>query len=73
MVKGYDRLYGARPLARVIQEHVKKPLANELLFGELVKGGIVRIDVKDDELTFAFSDDGSPDDAGKPKEPALVE
>ena len=73
VIKGYDRLYGARPLARVIQEHVKKPLANELLFGELVKGGIVRVDVKDDELTFAFSDDGSPDDAGKPKEPALVE
>ena len=73
VVKGYDRLYGARPLARVIQEHVKKPLANELLFGELVKGGVVRVDVKDDELTFAFSDDGSPDDAGKPKEPALVE
>ena len=73
VVKGYDRLYGARPLARVIQEHVKKPLANELLFGELVKGGVVRVDVKDDDLTFAFSDDGSPDDAGKPKEPALVE
>ncbi|MEO1223437.1 MAG: AAA family ATPase, partial [Pseudomonadota bacterium] len=73
VVKGYDRLYGARPLARVIQEHVKKPLANELLFGELVKGGVVRVGVKDDELTFAFSDDGSPDDAGKPKEPALVE
>lgn len=72
-VKGYDRLYGARPLAREIQEHVKKPLANELLFGELVKGGIVKIDVEDDALTFAFSDGGSPGAARKPKEPALVE
>src|SRR3712207_5202392 len=37
--RGYDPLYGARPLARVIQEHVKKPLAEELLFGKLAKGG----------------------------------
>ena len=36
--RGYDRLYGARPLARVIQEHIKKPLAEELLFGKLVEG-----------------------------------
>ena len=40
--KGYDRNYGARPLARVIQEHVKRPLAEELLFGALAKGGVVR-------------------------------
>ncbi len=39
--KGYDPLYGARPLGRVIQEHVKKPLAEELLFGALQKGGVV--------------------------------
>jgi len=37
--RGYDRLYGARPLARVIQEYVKKPLAEELLFGKLARGG----------------------------------
>ena len=54
--KGYDPLYGARPLARVIQEHIKKPLADELLFGKLAKGGTVRVEVdKDaDKLTFAY-------------------
>ena len=54
--KGYDRLYGARPLARVIQEHVKKPLAEELLFGRLAKGGAVRVGVDEagKTLTFAF-------------------
>src|ERR1700761_2957800 len=41
--RGYDRLYGARPLGRVIQEHIKKPLAEELLFGKLVKGGAVKV------------------------------
>jgi ATP-dependent Clp protease ATP-binding subunit ClpA len=41
---GFDPLYGARPLARTIQEHVKKPLAEELLFGRLEKGGTVRVD-----------------------------
>ena len=43
--KGFDPLYGARPLARVIQENIKKPLAEELLFGKLEKGGTVRIDL----------------------------
>ena len=41
---GFDPLYGARPLARTIQEHIKKPLAEELLFGKLEKGGTVRVD-----------------------------
>ena len=50
--KGYDRLYGARPLARVIQDSIKKPLAEELLFGRLVKGGVVHIDAKGGELVF---------------------
>ncbi|MCF8474576.1 MAG: ATP-dependent Clp protease ATP-binding subunit ClpA [Emcibacter sp.] len=50
--KGYDRLYGARPLARTIQEYVKKPLANELLFGKLVNGGEVLVRLKDGELIF---------------------
>ena len=50
--RGYDPLYGARPLARVIQEHIKKPLAEELLFGKLVKGGAVKVGFKDGELTF---------------------
>ena len=50
--KGYDPLYGARPLARVIQEHVKKPLAEELLFGKLTKGGSVKVGMKDGALSF---------------------
>ena len=50
--RGYDRLYGARPLARVIQEYIKKPLAEELLFGKLVKGGAVKVTMKDGKLAF---------------------
>jgi ATP-dependent Clp protease ATP-binding subunit ClpA len=50
--RGYDRLYGARPLARVIQEYIKKPLAEELLFGKLVKGGSVKVTLKDGKLDF---------------------
>ena len=41
--EGYDEKFGARPLARVIQEHIKKPLADELLFGKLEHGGTVRV------------------------------
>ena len=48
--KGYDDKMGARPLARVIQEHIKKPLAEELLFGKLAKGGLVRVRVRDGAL-----------------------
>ena len=50
--KGYDPQMGARPMARVIQEHIKKPLAEELLFGRLSHGGRVRISVVDTELAF---------------------
>ena len=50
--KGYDPKMGARPMARVIQNHIKKPLANELLFGDLVTGGSVRIHVEADALAF---------------------
>ena len=46
--EGYDRTMGARPMARVIQEHIKRPLAEELLFGRLVDGGHVRVDVGED-------------------------
>lgn len=52
---GYDEAYGARPIKRLIEEKVKKPLANELLFGRLVKGGTVEIRVKNDELEFVFA------------------
>ncbi len=50
--KGYDKSMGARPMARLIQEKLKKPLANELLFGQLVDGGSVRVELLDDELKF---------------------
>ncbi len=52
--KGYDKLYGARPLSRVIQEHIKKGLAEELLFGRLAKGGHVKVNVTDGKITFEF-------------------
>lgn len=52
---GYEEAYGARPIKRLIEERVKKPLANELLFGRLVKGGTVEIRIKDDALDFAFA------------------
>ena len=50
--KGYDERMGARPLARVIQEHIKKPLAEELLFGKLAKGGVVRVAVRDGKIAL---------------------
>jgi ATP-dependent Clp protease ATP-binding subunit ClpA len=53
--KGYDPMNGARPLARVIQEEVKRPLTDELLFGSLASGGRVQIDAVDDKLTFAYA------------------
>jgi ATP-dependent Clp protease ATP-binding subunit ClpA len=58
--KGYDPLYGARPLARVIQEHVKKPLAEELLFGRLAKGGAVKVGLKDGVMTFDYVEAAPP-------------
>jgi ATP-dependent Clp protease ATP-binding subunit ClpA len=54
--KGYDIKMGARPLGRVIQEYIKKPLAEELLFGKLVKGGLVRVGVKDGKLDLQFEE-----------------
>jgi ATP-dependent Clp protease ATP-binding subunit ClpA len=54
---GFDELYGARPLARVIQEHIKKPLADEILFGKLVKGGHVKVVLKDSKLGFEIEGD----------------
>ncbi len=53
--EGYDEKMGARPMARLIQEHIKKPLAEEILFGKLSKGGTVRVVRKDDGLDFEFS------------------
>ena len=50
--KGYDRLMGARPMERVIQEHIKRPLADAILFGELSQGGRVEISADEDGLTI---------------------
>ena len=51
---GYDRVMGARPMERVIQEHIKRPLAEELLFGQLEGGGHARIGSDEDGLTFVY-------------------
>jgi len=80
--RGYDEAFGARPLSRVIQEHVKKQLAEELLFGKLAKGGAVKVAVSDNKLTFELTESkpaksdkpkkkGSGDESGK--KPVLVE
>jgi ATP-dependent Clp protease ATP-binding subunit ClpA len=53
--KGYDPDFGARPLARVVQEEVKRPLGDELLFGRLEKGGKVTVGASDGKLTFSFA------------------
>ncbi|MBL4808076.1 MAG: AAA family ATPase, partial [Rhodobacteraceae bacterium] len=52
--KGYDDRMGARPLGRIIQEHIKKPLAEELLFGSLMKGGVVKVGVKDGDIDLTY-------------------
>ena len=53
---GYDKVMGARPMARLIQDHIKKPLADELLFGKLSQGGHVELRVKDGKLHFDSHD-----------------
>ncbi len=58
--KGYDDRMGARPLGRVIQEHIKKPLAEELLFGKLTKGGVVIVGVKDDAIVLTVEEPAKP-------------
>ena len=60
--KGYDDKMGARPLGRVIQEHIKKPLAEELLFGKLAKGGIVQVTVQNDEIALKIEPAGGAAD-----------
>jgi len=66
--RGYDKLYGARPLARVIQEHVKKPLADEVLFGRLSKGGVVKIDLRDGKLAFEVLESKSGEPSPEPED-----
>jgi ATP-dependent Clp protease ATP-binding subunit ClpA len=68
--KGYDDAFGARPLARVIQDHIKKPLADEILFGKLKNGGTVRVllDRESDKLVFEFITAEATAGKKKPKE-----
>ena len=54
--KGYDPKMGARPMERTVQEHIKKPLANELLFGRLTNGGTVKVYVKDNKIDFIITE-----------------
>ncbi len=73
---GFDELYGARPLARVIQEHIKKPLADDILFGKLSKGGHVKVVLKDGKIAFEFEVDepkGRAPGAPEIEEPALAD
>ena len=69
--KGYDDKMGARPLGRVIQENIKKPLAEELLFGRLIKGGVVRVTVKDEKIELIIEEPGKPRLTGQ-KPPLLT-
>ena len=71
--KGYDPLYGARPLGRVIQDSIKKPLAEELLFGKLAKGGVVTVTVADQKLAFKFKASVAPEKPGDSADPAEKE
>lgn len=54
MKKGYDKVYGARPLARTVDEHIKKALVDELLFGKLSTGGRVLVKVENSSLIFEY-------------------
>ena len=66
--KGYDKLYGARPMGRLIQERIKQPLAEELLFGKLADGGEVHVSIKDGKPSFELTP--APPKTTKRKAPA---
>jgi ATP-dependent Clp protease ATP-binding subunit ClpA len=82
---GFDELYGARPLGRVIQEQIKRPLADDILFGRLAKGGHVKVVLKDGKLGFEFEAKDTqergpgreitihPETSSDEQEPALAE
>jgi len=57
---GYDEKMGARPMARLIQEKIKKPLAEDLLFGRLANGGHVKVSVENDALAFSIENEQTP-------------
>jgi ATP-dependent Clp protease ATP-binding subunit ClpA len=52
--EGYDENMGARPLSRLIQEKIKKPIAEQILYGKLSKGGNIKVDIKNNELSFEY-------------------
>jgi ATP-dependent Clp protease ATP-binding subunit ClpA len=66
--KGFDTVFGARPLARVIQQQVRDPLTDEILFGRLEKGGTVTIGVQGDQLTFEVEGSRQPEPIKEPTE-----
>jgi ATP-dependent Clp protease ATP-binding subunit ClpA len=73
--RGYDESFGARPLARIIQEQVKKPMADELLFGKLKHGGLVKIDIDQadaDKLAFQYFPEQPPAAPPPAKRPATA-
>ena len=81
--RGYDEAFGARPLARLIQDSIKKPLADEILFGRLLRGGTVKVMLNADKSGLSFEiieapaaaahDDIASDDEGsEPRSPELV-
>ena len=70
--KGYDAKMGARPLGRVIQEHIKKSLAEELLFGKLIKGGLVKVGVKNGKLDLKYEEPQQARISGSGDKPPLL-
>ena len=70
--KGYDDKMGARPLGRVIQEHIKKPLAEELLFGKLAKGGLVKVGIKEGNIDLRILEPDNPQLTTRKKPPLLT-
>ena len=68
--RGYDKLYGARPMGRLVQEKIKQPLAEELLFGKLVNGGEVKVRIKDNAPAFEIAPAAPKPGKAKAKKPA---
>jgi ATP-dependent Clp protease ATP-binding subunit ClpA len=70
--RGYDKLYGARPMGRLVQEKIKQPLAEELLFGKLIHGGEVKVRIKDNGLVFEITSAPPKVSKSRKKGPKLV-
>jgi ATP-dependent Clp protease ATP-binding subunit ClpA len=64
---GYNRRFGARPMARLIDREIRRRLADEILFGKLQEGGMVAVDAQDDNLSFSFEPDKAPSKTKKPE------